>query len=81
MSEADFRYFATPRRVVWLAEDWADELEQFELVAPGALERWVRGACEVEGGRARGWRIALPSGRALFLRTIPPFGPICDVTQ
>ncbi len=80
MSEADFRYFATPRRVVWLAEDWADELEQFELVAPGALERWVRGAREVEGGRARGWRIALPSGRAVHLREMAHGGLLRGLT-
>lgn len=75
-----FRRYRTGRRALWLAQDFADELEPYALATPGALERWHASAAPVAGGRARGWRIALPSGRQVHLREMAHGGWLRGVT-
>ncbi len=77
-----FQRFIGPGAVVVVADTWADEIEPLELTKPDALERWIaRGAHLVPGGRARGWRIALPeSGRAVHLRELAHGGVLRGLT-
>jgi hypothetical protein len=80
MSPPAFRRYETPRRQVWIEESWADDLEPLDLSADGGLERWRADAQPVAGGRARGWRIPLPSGRTVHLREMAHGGWLRGIT-
>ena len=68
MTRSGFLRVEAAGSVVMIAEDYRDELEALGLGEPGALERWREAAPSVAGGRARGWRIELRSGRVIHLR-------------
>ncbi len=80
MNETGFRRYARAGNVLWLAEAWVAELEPLDLMAPGRLERWRDGAPAVPGGRARGWRISLGSGRSVHLREMAHGGWLRGLT-
>jgi tRNA A-37 threonylcarbamoyl transferase component Bud32 len=76
----DFHRFRAGPRVAWIARDFVGELEPLALASPGGLERWHASAPPVAGGRARGWQIALPSGRKVHLREMAHGGWLRTVT-
>ncbi len=78
MTELELR--VGPGIRVWLAPDWADELRPLGLEQPGGLERFREGATPVPGGRARGWRVELASGRLVHLREMAHGGWLRGLT-
>ncbi len=78
-----FQRFTGPGAVVVVASTWADEIAPLELTRKDALARWIAGgAIPIPGGRARGWRIALPnSGRVIHLRELAHGGALRGLTR
>lgn len=68
--------------LVLVAETFDDEIEALSLTEPGGLARWLEDAraTAVAGGRARGWRVTLPSGRVVHLRELAHGGWLRPLT-